>query len=119
MRLTAKQKRFCEEYVVSRDATAAALSAGYSEKTADVIGSQNLRKLKVQEYINELQSEQVERLQISSDELTEFFRGRMNDKLAKDSDRIKAAENLAKRIGYYEEDNQQRQPVVSPQIILK
>lgn len=45
-KLTDKQKRFIEEYLVDLNATQAAIRAGYSAKTADVQGAQNLVKLK-------------------------------------------------------------------------
>jgi phage terminase small subunit len=42
--LNARQLRFIDEYVVSLNATKAAIRAGYSRKTARAIGSENLRK---------------------------------------------------------------------------
>ena len=51
--LTDKQKRFAEEYLIDLNATQAAIRAGYSEKTANEIGSQNLAKLDISEYINQ------------------------------------------------------------------
>jgi phage terminase small subunit len=42
--LTAKQQRFIEEYPVDLNATQAAIRAGYSRKTAFVIGYENLKK---------------------------------------------------------------------------
>ena len=44
MRLTTKQQRFIEEYPVDLNATQAAIRAGYSRKTAFVIGYENLQK---------------------------------------------------------------------------
>ena len=44
MRLTAKQQRFIEEYPVDLNATQAAIRAGYSRRTAFVIGYENLKK---------------------------------------------------------------------------
>ncbi len=44
MSLTAKQAQFVAEYLVDRNATAAAIRAGYSQKTAYSIGSENLSK---------------------------------------------------------------------------
>ena len=44
IKLTAKQRRFVEEYMIDKNATQAAIRAGYSEKTAQVIGSENLSK---------------------------------------------------------------------------
>lgn len=49
--LTAKQEKFCIEYLKDLNATQAAIRAGYSEKTAAVIGAQNLIKLNIQEFI--------------------------------------------------------------------
>lgn len=51
--MTDRQKRFCEEYLVDWNATRAAIAVGYSEKTAGVIGSENLKKPYIQEYIEE------------------------------------------------------------------
>ncbi len=42
MALTPKQKRFVAEYLVDLNATAAAIRAGYSKKTAEAIGYENL-----------------------------------------------------------------------------
>jgi phage terminase small subunit len=55
--LTAKQKRFCEEYVLDWNATQAAIRAGYSEKTAYAIGHENLRKPELQQYIATIQED--------------------------------------------------------------
>ena len=44
-KLTEKQKRFVEEYLIDLNATQAAIRAGYSPKTANEQGTQNLAKL--------------------------------------------------------------------------
>lgn len=54
MELTAKQKRFCEEYVIDWNATRAAIAAGYSEKTAYSTGHENLKKPEIEAYIQEV-----------------------------------------------------------------
>jgi len=51
--LTDKQRRFAEEYLIDCNATQAAIRAGYSEKTAQRIGSENLSKPLIREYIDE------------------------------------------------------------------
>ena len=51
-KLTEKQQRFVEEYLVDLNATQAAIRAGYSVKTADVQGSRMLRNVKVHRYID-------------------------------------------------------------------
>ena len=50
-RLTPKQQRFIEEYVVDCNATQAAIRAGYSKKTANRIASHLLSKIDIQEAI--------------------------------------------------------------------
>jgi len=56
IKLTDKQQKFCEEYMVDLNATQAAIRAGYSEDTASVIGCQNLTKVNVAERIAELKA---------------------------------------------------------------
>lgn len=51
MKLTIKQKRFADEYIISGNATQSAIKAGYSKKTAGVIGDENLKKPYISEYI--------------------------------------------------------------------
>ncbi len=50
-KLTPKQIKFCEEYLIDLNATQAAIRAGYSEKTAGQIAEQNLRKLEIKDFI--------------------------------------------------------------------
>ena len=50
-RLTAKQKRFCDEYLIDLNATQAAIRAGYSARTANEQGARLLANVSVQEYI--------------------------------------------------------------------
>lgn len=44
-KLTLKQQKFSDEYIISGNATEAALKAGYSKKTVRSIGQENLTKL--------------------------------------------------------------------------
>lgn len=48
MSLSPKQARFVEEYLIDLNATQAAIRAGYSEKTAGSIGSENLQKPEIE-----------------------------------------------------------------------
>lgn len=50
-KLTEKQQRFVEEYLIDLNATQAAIRAGYSAKTADQQGSRMLANVKVQQAI--------------------------------------------------------------------
>lgn len=71
--LTAKQKRFAEEYIVDLNATQAAIRAGYSEKTARAIGAENLTKPNIAEYIQQLMNERSERTRITADRVLEEY----------------------------------------------
>lgn len=53
VKLTIKQQRFADEYIISGNATEAAIKAGYSKKTAAVIGNENLIKPYIKNYIEE------------------------------------------------------------------
>ncbi|EEM1817977.1 terminase small subunit [Salmonella enterica subsp. enterica] len=66
MALTDKQEMFCREYLVDLNATQAAIRAGYSEKTAPVIGSENLTKPNVQDRIAELKGERNAKVEIDA-----------------------------------------------------
>lgn len=52
-KLTLKQKKFADEYIISGNATDAARKAGYSKKTANRIATENLSKPVIREYIDE------------------------------------------------------------------
>lgn len=64
-RLTAKQKKFVNEYLIDLNGTQAAIRAGYSKKTADRIASENLRKLEVQNYLQKRQSDLQKRVAVT------------------------------------------------------
>ena len=68
-KLTDKQKRFVEEYLVDLNATQAAIRAGYSEQTAYSIGQRLLKKVEVQEAIQQAQNKRTTRTQITQDEV--------------------------------------------------
>jgi phage terminase small subunit len=66
-KLTPKQKRFVEEYLVDLNAAAAARRAGYSEKTADKMGAKLVVKSSIQEAIQLLQNNRSQRTEITAD----------------------------------------------------
>jgi len=65
--MTPKQKMFVAEYLIDLNATQAAIRAGYSPKTAQIIAAQNLSKLIIQEAIQRAMSERLERTGITAD----------------------------------------------------
>lgn len=115
-KLTLKQKRFADEYIISANATAAAIKAGYSKKTARSIGQENLTKPDIKAYIDErlekLDSEKIADQKEVLQYLSSVMRGEQQEKtlisigeLRQEivdidvgaKDRIKAAELLGKR----------------------
>lgn len=118
-KLTAKQKRFCDEYLIDMNITQAAIRAGYSKKTAYAIGQENLKKPTLQNYIDKRMKEKEAELIADSDEvmryLTSVLRGqsqsevvvvenigdymseaRLVQKAPDEKERLKAAELLGK-----------------------
>ena len=63
--LTPKQQRFVEEYLIDLNATQAAIRAGYSEKTAKEIGSENLTKPNIAKAIAEAQEKLSNKAQVT------------------------------------------------------
>lgn len=66
-RMTAKQQRFVEEYLIDLNATQAAIRAGYSVKNADKIGSQLLGKTRVSEAVSRAKADRSRRTGINAD----------------------------------------------------
>lgn len=71
--LTAKQQRFCDEYLIDMNATQAAVRAGYSKKTARVIGQENLLKPAIREYIEKRMAEKEKALIADQDEVMKYL----------------------------------------------
>jgi phage terminase small subunit len=65
--MTPKQQRFVDEYLVDLNATQAAIRAGYSAKTANVIGHENLTKPDIAEAVMAAMRERAQRIEISQD----------------------------------------------------
>lgn len=71
--LTDKQRLFCEEYLIDLNATQAAIRAGYSEKTARKIGSENLTKPDIRAYIDNRLAEKEDALIAKQDEVMKYL----------------------------------------------
>ena len=67
MTLNPKQRLFKDEYLVDLNATAAAIRAGYSEKTAYSQGQRLLKHVEIAAAIEEAQAERSERTGITQD----------------------------------------------------
>lgn len=68
-KLTLKQSRFIDEYLIDGNATRSAIAAGYSKKTAYAIGEENLRKLEIRSEIDRRRAETSARLEITREGL--------------------------------------------------
>lgn len=104
MKLTPKQKAFADYYIELGNGTQAAKKAGYSEKTARQMGTENLAKPSVAAYIAERMAQKDEKRIAKADEVIAFYtavmRGEVKDQFGLDaslSDRLKAGAELMKR----------------------
>ena len=66
-KLTIKQQRFVDEYLIDLNATQAAIRAGYSAKTADQQGSRMLANVKVQQAVSKAMAERSKRTGVNQD----------------------------------------------------
>lgn len=80
-KLTAKQQRFCDEYLIDLNATQAAIRAGYSEKTARNIANENLTKPDIREYIDKRMKEKEAALIADQDEVMRYLTAVMRREL--------------------------------------
>ena len=117
---TPRQQKFCDEYLISGNATDAAIKAGYSRKTAKQTGSENLAKPDLRAYIDE-QLAKIHSAKIADAEevmkyLTSVMRGKHTEQVLKlvgegvqtvtdidvsAKERLKAAELIGKRYGLF------------------
>lgn len=114
--MTEKQQRFADEYIISLNATQAAIKAGYSDKYANTNASKLLQNTTIRAYIDErlkeLKSEKVADQREVLEYLTSVMRGKEQEQTLCSigelgqtlididvgaRDRIKAAELLGKR----------------------
>ena len=114
--MTEKQKRFCDFYIETGNATQAAIKAGYSEKAAKEIGYENLTKHHLKSYIDERLAEMKNKRTADAQEVLEYLTAVMRGEYKEETiiglgegeqtivdidvgakDRLKAAELLGKR----------------------
>ena len=72
-KLTLKQQKFADEYIISGNATQAAIEAGYSKKTAYQTGAENLRKPQIKSYIDERMKEIESKKSATQQEVIEYL----------------------------------------------
>ncbi len=114
--LTAKQEKFCQEYMIDLNATQAAIRAGYAaksintERLCNIIGPTNLVKIGIKDEIQRLKAETAKRIEITADGVVLSFvdvarRAKVKDDLGNEN---RALENIGKHFGVFEADNSQK-----------
>lgn len=71
MKLTEKQKKFCDEYIKLGNATQAAINAGYSKRTARSQGQRLLTNVDIKNYIDERMEQLASERIMSAQEILE------------------------------------------------
>lgn len=121
--MNARQKKFCDEYLIDCNATQAAIRAGYSPKTAYSIGEENLKKPELKTYIEQqlerIHNEKTADAQEVLEYLTAVMRGQHTEQTLQligegvqtitdidvsAKERIKAAELIGKRYGMFKDN---------------
>lgn len=131
--VNARQKKFCDEYLIDLNATQAAIRAGYSEHTARSLGQRLLTNVDVSAYIQQqldaIHSEKTADAQEVMEYLTSVMRGehteqvlqligdgvqKISDMEVSAKDRLRAAELIGKRYGIFTDktDLSVSQPIV-------
>lgn len=101
-----RQKLFCQYYVgeCQGNVTQAGLKAGYSKTYATHKLYKMLKKVEIQEYIQELQADDKAKRISDGDDIRRFWSKIMNDDEQSVKDRIRASELLAKCKGLFKDD---------------
>lgn len=110
--LTPKQKAFADEYIKCGNATQAARKAGYSERAARQIATENLTKPSISEYIG-IRMKQIDDERVASaDEVMRFFssvmRGEVADQFGLEASldtRLSAGKELMRRYNAVKNDD--------------
>ena len=104
-KLTPKQARFVEEYLLDLNAAAAARRAGYSEKTADSIAAQLLSKTKVFEAVQSAVAARSAKTEITAEYVLENLKRLsercMGEKEFAPSAAARSLELLGKHLGLF------------------
>jgi phage terminase small subunit len=115
--LTTKQELFVQEYTKNFNATQAAIRAGYSKKTAAVIGCENLVKPNIAERVKVLVEERSKKIGLDADEiLAEIKKLALEDDSVPVHTKLRALEIAGKHLGLWDRD-QEKAPRV--QIVLE
>lgn len=93
-----RQRAFCEAYLLSGNATEAAIKAGYSPKSARSIGQRLLTFADIREYLAQRNAQIIAENTATLEEIYSFWTVTMRDQASKPADRLKASELLSKAL---------------------
>lgn len=114
--MNARHRAFAECYALTKNATKAAIEAGFSPRTAYSQGHRLLKNAEIQDLIQELQERASSERIADLDEIKEFWTRIMRSDEERTLDKIKASELLAKVEGAFVErvaiDTSDREDVV-------
>lgn len=119
-KLTDKQQAFVDEYVFDKNATQAAIRAGYSEKTAYSQWQRLLKKAEVKKAIEEKLKKLAEKTWLNAEAVVRWLH--LNATTAYEAEEynasISARDKLGKHFGIYKEDNDQKKVIVTASSLL-
>lgn len=129
-KMTPKQKRFCDEYLIDLNATQAAIRAGYSKNYANTNAAKLLQNTTIKKQIEKRMAEKEDKLIADQNEVLKYLTAVLRDSTDSETvvvegqgegysearilrvkpsekDKLKAAELLGKRYGIYTEKVEQ------------
>lgn len=100
--LSYRQRRFCEEFVIDYNGAAAARRAGYAKKNADIQANQLMNHVGTKAYIDYLDdNKQAKIMSVDPDYVIQKIVSVVNRENAKDSDKLRGLELLARHLGMF------------------
>ena len=113
-KITPKQSRFVEEYLIDLNAKRAAIRAGYSEKRASEIGYQLLQKTTVLDAIKDAQAKLSEACLVSQKMVIDglLVEAKLNGEGSSHSARVSAWGLLGKHLGMFVEKTENKTEVI-------
>lgn len=73
-KVTPKQKKFCQEYLIDLNATQAAIRAGYKKDYADRMAHKLVENSRVKKYIKECMAERAKELKLDANWVLQRFK---------------------------------------------
>lgn len=97
--VTAKQRAFVREYAIDPNATKAALRAGYSKRSARSSGGANMKNPAIRAMLAAREAKASAKCEVTLEWMLSQLMGIVEDKDAKNADRVAAIRELGKLTG--------------------